>query len=75
MVPELAAAVGPESSAALLAVTAAEPSAVRDRLRGGLRALMTREPAEISRLLDTLVTRLSAPGQLPRQGGVSIKVG
>nr|QIA50420.1 mannose-6-phosphate isomerase [Semibalanus balanoides] len=60
-VPELSAAVGAEPAAALLAVSAAEPAA-RDRLRDCLQALMTREPAEIGRQLDSLVARLSAPG-------------
>ena len=61
MVPELAAAVGPEPAAALLSVSPGDPSA-RDRLRDCLRALMTRDAAEVGRLLDTLVARLSAPG-------------
>ena len=62
VVPELRAAVGPEPAAALLAASPTEP-AVRDRLRDCLHSLMTRDPAEIGRHLDSLVARLSAPGQ------------
>ena len=60
VVPELAAAIGPEPTAALLS---AAPAPIRDRLRDCLQSLMTRDPAEIGRLLDSLVARLSAPGQ------------
>ncbi|KAF0289573.1 Mannose-6-phosphate isomerase [Amphibalanus amphitrite] len=61
VVPELSAAVGPEPSAALLAVSPSDPAS-RDRLRDCLQALMTRDPADISRRLDSLVARLSATG-------------
>ena len=61
VVPELSAAIGPEPSTALLSCSPSDPT-VRERLRACLQALMTREPAEVSQLLDSLVDRLAKAG-------------